>query len=130
MIENDDEIVQYNPVLTKEQIGVITDAVWLQDYIDELEENIEAIEVNLEFSERDDEWRSRAMGALIYNRVGRARCKKQLEQLTGKAGKRADDEAKRKTRVLAIKEAEVKRLRAMPTEPPADSKPIKFREFL
>lgn len=67
--------------LSKEAIRKITDVTFLCLRLDEAVDICVAIETQLEFSRRDDQWRDAAMTALIYNRIERKNLKARLDEL-------------------------------------------------
>lgn len=68
----------------REEILVMTDVSQLSELEAVVEAAKKRIEVDLEYSDRDDDWARRAMGALTVHNICLANIRKRLHFLTGK----------------------------------------------
>jgi hypothetical protein len=73
------------PLPTKEQIGAISSVEALEALLADVIEDRMAIETQLEFSSRDEEWESRAMGALTAHRIAEHNVRHQIAKVTGRS---------------------------------------------
>lgn len=95
---------------TKEQINEINDLEVLSGWQLELEETIEKIRVDLEFSGKDDNWYHRARNALVYHVTTLSRVNGRIHRLTKKTNGNVDQAIQSKEAKAHRKEAHARQV--------------------